>query len=95
VNSFQDFSVFNSINPDTLTPKARKPLPFPLENVDASIAEIYANLDRLLKQFVAAESNPVNDSKAKKKRINSLKYKTKACMDMVKTINDQAQELWF
>ena len=95
MNSFQDFSVFNSINPDTITPKAKKPLPFPLENFDESIADIYVRLDRIFKQLHAAESNPVNNTKARNKRLKRLKYKAKACMEMVKTISDETQELWF
>lgn len=95
MNSFQDFSVFNSVNPDTITPKIKKPLPFPLENIDESIADVYAKLDRIMAQLHAAKQNPVNGTKAKQKRIAGVMYKIDACMKMVKTADIQIQELWF
>lgn len=95
MNSFQDFTVFNSFNPDTLAPKARKPLPFPLEDIDNDVSDAYTKLDRILIKLQAAESNPVNDTPAKKKRLKGLAYKAKSCMQLIKELSLQCQELWF
>jgi len=32
MKSIVDYTIFNSVEQDALTPKAKKPLPFPLEN---------------------------------------------------------------
>jgi hypothetical protein len=95
VRSFQDYNIFNTINPDTLTPKAPKPMPFPLENFDEDIADAYVKLDRIFHKIKAAKDNPVNKTPARTKRLKSLQYKTKTCIKLLQEISDQCQELWF
>ncbi len=95
MRSFQDYTIFNSINPDTLTPKAPKPMPFPLENFDSEVANIYVGLDRVLKQLKASKENPVNNTPARQKRIKSLEYKTQTCIKLIKEVSRQCQELWY
>lgn len=95
MKSFQDFTVFNTINPDTMSPKAKKPMPFPLENIDAQIADAFIKMEGILTRLNVAESNPVNNTKARKRRIKSLKYKTKTCLKLIKELSAQCQELWF
>lgn len=95
MNSFKDHTIFNSINPDALVPKARKPLPFPLENFDQELAEIYFQVDRIFTKLVAAKENPINKTKARLKRISSLKYKTKTVLNLLKEISQSCQELWY
>lgn len=95
MNSLRDHSIFNQINPDMLQPKERKPLPYPLENVEEDIATCYSLTDRLYQKLKIAQLNPVNDTPARKKRINSLMYKTKTCMKLLKDISNTSAELWF
>lgn len=95
MRSFQDYTIFNSVNPDTLAPKAKKPLPFPLENIDADVADIYANLDRVKAKLEAAKENPVNKTPAKQKRLKTLIYRTKTCLRFLQDISNSSQELWF
>ena len=95
MNNFQDHTIFNSVNPDALTPTARKPLPFPLENFDSEVADVYVTVDRLYLKLQAAKTNPVNDTPAKQKRLQSLIYKVKTCMKLLKDVSYQCQELWF
>lgn len=93
--SVLDFNIYNSINPDALTPQQRKPMPFPLENFDEHIGDIYQKLDIILKKLEAAAINPVNDTPARKRRLKALKYKTKTCSQLIKEISKGCSELWF
>jgi hypothetical protein len=95
VRSFQDYTIFNSVNPNALEPKPKKSLPFPLENLDAEVADIYAKVDRLKAQLEAAKENPVNKTPAKQKRLTTLLYKTKTCLKFLQDISNSSQELWF
>mgnify|MGYP001551486849 CR=1 FL=1 len=95
MNSIKDHTIFNSINPDTLVPKSKKPLPFPLENFDQELADVYFQVDRILIKLRAAEQNPVNQTKARLKRVSSLKYKTKTVLKLLKDISNSCQELWY
>ncbi len=95
MNSITDYNIFNTINQDKLVPKAKKPLPFPLENFDQEIGSAYAHLDAILTKLKAAKSNPVNNTPAKKKRLNSLIYKTKTCLSLLKEVSAECEDLWY
>lgn len=93
--SILNFTNFNTINPDTLIPKAKKPLPFPLENFDGEVADTYVMVDRLLIKLRAAKENPVNNTPARQRKLKSLVYKTKVCLKMLKEVSAQSSELWY
>jgi hypothetical protein len=95
MNSFRDYSVFNQINPGMIQPRERKPLPYPLENIEDDIANCYALVDTIYKKIEIAKTNPVNDTPARKKKINSLKYKLKTCLKILQDASISCSELWF
>jgi hypothetical protein len=95
MRSFADYTLFNTQNPDILAPKAKKPMPFPLENFDADIADTYTKVDDLMRKLKAARQNPVNNTKARKSRLDSLEYKIKTCLHLLKATSAQVQDLWF
>lgn len=95
MNSIADYTIYNSINPDALVPKEKKPLPFPLENFDEDISSAYQQIDRIYMKLDAAQKNPVNDSPARKRKLKSLKYKTKTCLQLLKEISTSCADLWY
>jgi len=95
VRSFSDFTLFNTQNPDILAPKPKKPMPFPLENIDQEIADAYNKVNALLVKFEAAKENPVNNTKARTSRLDSLCYKVRTCTHLLKSISAQYQDLWY
>jgi len=95
VKSILDYTIFNSVSPDLLTPKATKPMPFPLENFDQEIGTAYQQLSRILAKLEASQSNPVNNTPAKKRRLKSLKYKVNTALTLLKEVSVSCSELWF
>ena len=95
MKSILDYTIFNSVNPDSLTPNAKKQMPFPLENFDEEIGIAYQHTDRIFAKLQAAERNPINNTPAKKRRLKSLKYKTKTCLQLLREISVSCSELWF
>jgi len=95
MDSISNYTIFNSVNPDLLTPKPAKPMPFPLENFDEEIGIVYQHLDRIEMKLQAAELNPINNTPARKRRLKSLRYKAKTCIKLVKEISNSCSELWF
>lgn len=95
MRSFQDYTIFNSVNPDTLTPQVRKPLPFPLENFEQEILNVYTNMHTVLVKLKAAQENPINHTPARKRRLKKLSYKAKTCLNLIKEISSECQELWY
>jgi hypothetical protein len=95
MKSISDYNIFNAINPDLLTPQAKKPMPFPLENFDEEIGICYQHLDRIYAKLDAACRNPINNTPAKSQRLKSLKYKAKTCLKLIREISTSCSELWF
>lgn len=95
MKSVLDHTIFNSINPDALTPQIKKPMPFPLENFDEDVANCYGHLETILLKLRSSKLNPVNDTPARKKRINSLLYKAKTCKKLLKEISVSCADLWY
>lgn len=95
MKSVVDYTIFNSVDQDALTPKAKKPLPFPLENMDEEIGQAYKQLDLIFQKIKAAKQNPINNTPARKKRLKSLEYKCKTCLELIKDISGSADELWY
>ena len=93
--AIKDHSIFNSIDPDLLAPKARRPLPFPLENFDEEIGTAYQHVERINTKLKAAENNPVNKTRARKRQLKSLKYKAETCLKLLKEISNSCSNLWF
>jgi hypothetical protein len=94
VRTFADYTQFNAQHPDVLIPKAKKPMPFPLENFDQDVAETFARVSDLMGKIKAAKENPVNNTKARQSRLDSLEYKIKTCLHLLKATSSQVQDLW-
>ena len=95
MTSISDHTIFSSIDPSSLEPKQKRSMPFPLENMDQEIADLYQNFAKLLGRFQAAEQNPVNSTLGRKKKLKSIKYKIKTCMSLMQEISLSCSELWY
>lgn len=84
-----------TLSSDLLEPKARKPMPFPLENFDEDIAIVYSKIKDISIKLNAAETNPINHTIARKKKLKSLKYKTNSCIKLIEEISNTCQQLWY
>lgn len=95
MKSIIDYTIFNSVNPDSLTPSPKKQMPFPLENFDEEIGVCFQHLDRIVTKLEAAKQNPVNNTPARQKRLKSLLYKANTSKKFIKEISASCSELWF
>ena len=86
----------NTSAPAIITsPKVKAPMPFPWDYVDRDIAQAFELLQRVYGKLEASTNNPINHTPARRRRIKSLKYKTKTCSDLLKQISSEVSELWF
>lgn len=95
MKSIVDYTIFNSVNPDSLAPKPKQPMPFPLENVDEEIGLCFQQLERIVTKLEAAKQNPVNNTPARMRRLKSLIYKANTSKKLIKEISVACSELWF
>lgn len=95
MSALTDYNIFSSIDPSAMEPKEKKPMPFPLENFDEEIASVYEKTSRILAKIQAAQQNPINNTPARKRRLKSLKYKIKTCLQLMQEVSISCSELWY
>lgn len=95
MKSIIDYTIFNAVNPDALTPKPKKPMPFPLENFDEEIGVCFQHVERIITKLEAAKQNPINNTPARLKRLKSLLYKANTSKKLIREISSACSELWF
>jgi hypothetical protein len=95
MKSVIDYNIFNSVNPDAMNPHSKKQMPFPLENFDEDVANCYSQVETILLKLNNSKLNPVNDTPARKKRLNALLYKAKTCKKLLREISVSCADLWY
>lgn len=93
MSNFKEYTIFNSVDPASLTPKQAHFAPFPLEDIDHEISTAYAEMKKIMSKFVLAKKNPTTDTPAKKRRLKSLIYKTQTILTLLQEINSSVSEL--
>ena len=85
--SLKDFSIFNTSNPEVINPRTKATLPFPLENIDIQLANAYEEVAKILTKIQASSANPVNDTPARKRKLEAILYKGNTVLKMLKEIS--------
>lgn len=92
LKDFQNLSIFNVQNPDMISPRSTQLQPFPFEDMDELLAELYVKFNTISIKLEAAEINPANDTKARKKTLRSLKYKNNTILSLIKSMSMEIQQ---
>ena len=92
MKSIVDYTILNSVEQDALTPKPKKPLPFPLENMDEEIGNAYKQMDLIVQKIVAAKQNPINNTPARKRSLKALEYKCKTCLKFIQDLSSSIDD---
>jgi hypothetical protein len=83
------------LSADALEPKSKKFLPFPLENIEEELADVYFALDLIRKRIeVTKRNNVVNLTPARIKRLKKMQYKINTAMDLVKVLTRDLDDFW-
>jgi hypothetical protein len=93
MDNFKDYTIFNAVNPNAISPTSKKTAPFPLEFVEEDLINAYMMLSKISGKFDIAKRNPVNQTPAKAKRLKSLSYKLKTAMKLLQEISGSVVEL--
>lgn len=87
---FQDF-----INQDEITPAVKRPLPFPLENIEEQLAEAYYQLDNIRKRIEVVKRNNVTSlTPTRIKRLKKMQYKINTAMAVVRDLTRGLDDFW-
>ncbi len=94
-----DDLMFNSnndpLNSIDYMPAVKKILPFPLENIEEDLGDIYFNLDNVRKRIeVAKRSNVTNSTEARVRKIKRMQYKINTAMSLIRKVVLDLDDLW-
>jgi len=77
------------------TPRMKKQLPFPLENMEEQLADIYFNLDKVRKRLEVVKRNNVTSlTKARMKKIKKMQFKINTAMALLKYLTKDLDSFW-
>lgn len=83
------------INPDKLVPPTKKQLPFPLENIEEDLADIYFKLDTVRKRVEVVKRNNVTSlTPVRLKKLAKMQYKINTIMSFVRSLTRELDDFW-
>ena len=85
----------NLLGPGGFNPVAKKILPFPLENIEEQLADVYFEMDNIRKRIeVAKRNNVTNLTKARINQLVKMQYKINTAMTLVKDLTKDLDGFW-
>jgi hypothetical protein len=73
----------------------KKVLPFPLENIEEDLANVYFELDKIRKRIeVTKRNNVVNLTPARISKLKKMQFKINTAMSFVKGLTKQLDSFW-
>jgi len=74
---------------------SKKVLPFPLENIEEDLANVYFELDKIRKRIeVTKRNNVVNLTPARIKKLKKMQFKINTAMSFVRYLTKQLDTFW-
>jgi hypothetical protein len=83
------------LTPSEIQPTVKKLLPFPLENIEEQLADVYFELDKIRKRIeVSKRNNVVNLTEARINKLKQMQYKINTAMNLVKNVTKDLDSFW-
>jgi hypothetical protein len=74
---------------------SKKLLPFPLENIEEDLANVYFELDKIRKRIeVSKRNNVVNLTPARIEKLKKMQFKINTAMSFVRGLTKQLDTFW-
>ena len=85
----------NILGPGGFNPIPKKVLPFPLENIEEQLADVYFEMDKIRKRIEVVKRN--NVTSLTEQRLNQLKkmqYKINTAMSLIRDLTKDLDSFW-
>lgn len=83
------------IGPGGFNPVSKKVLPFPLENIEEQLADIYFEMDKVRKRIEIVKRNNVTSLKETKlKQLGKMQYKINTAMNLIRDLTKDLDDFW-
>jgi hypothetical protein len=85
----------DQLGPGGFNPVIKKKLPFPLENIEEQLADVYFELDKIRKRIeITKQNNVVNLTKARIERLKKMQYKINTTMAVIRDLTTDLDGFW-
>ena len=78
-----------------LQAQMKRRLPFPVENIEEDLGNVYFELDNIRKRIeVSKRNNVVNLKPCRLKRLTKMQYKVNTAMSLIRNITKDLDTFW-
>jgi hypothetical protein len=83
------------IGPGGFNPIPKKTLPFPLENIEEQLADIYFEMDKVRKRIEVVKRNNVTSlTEPRLKQLGKMQYKINTAMNLIRDLTKDLDSFW-
>ena len=85
----------NLLGPGGFNPVPKKVLPFPLENIEERLADVYFEMDKIRKRIeVTKRNNVTNLTETRINQLSKMQYKINTAMAPIKGLTKDLDGFW-
>jgi hypothetical protein len=85
----------NLLGPGGFNPVPKKVLPFPLENIEEQLADVYFEMDKIRKRIEIVKRNNVTSlTKPRLNQLAKMQYKINTAMGLVRDLTKDLDSFW-
>lgn len=83
------------IGPGGVNPIPKKGLPFPLENIEETLADVYFEMDKIRKRIEVVKRNNVTSlTEMRLKQLSKMQYKINTAMNLIRDLTKDLDSFW-
>jgi len=85
----------NILGPGGFNPVPKKLLPFPLENIEETLADVYFEMDKIRKRIEVVKRNNVTSlTEVRLNQLKKMQYKINTAMKLVRDLTKDLDSFW-
>jgi hypothetical protein len=85
----------NILGPGGFNPVPKKVLPFPLENIEEQLADVYFEMDKIRKRIEVVKRNNVTSlTELRLKQLGKMQYKINTAMGLIRDLTKDLDSFW-
>ena len=85
----------NLLGPGGFNPVSKKVLPFPLENIEETLADVYFEMDKIRKRIEIVKRNNVTSlTELRLKQLGKMQYKINTAMNLIRDLTKDLDSFW-
>jgi hypothetical protein len=85
----------NLLGPGGFNPVPKKVLPFPLENIEETLADVYFEMDKIRNRIEVVKRNNVTSlTEPRLKQLGKMQYKINTAMNLIRDLTKDLDGFW-